>query len=336
MLTFASLAHAQDIRAAEAAWLHGNFEQARLLALASIESGVHTARTLAPAYRVLAMAHAKLGDLDAARRVFVAVLGLDPAFRLDGSAPAEVRSPYMEARGYWSDYATPLSVKLHMAPPGVRAEVTDPASLGHRLIVRLRADVHAPFTEIVRSPAPQLSLPFSPPPEQWVDYTVVLLDEHGNRIWQEGSDEQPLHLAPVAAGERLSPQLTAPSASVAVTAPRSRVYRGTGGALLALSAVGLSGAVFAHVKREQTAQDWNSFRCSGKGQTRGELCEREGERISKLERIAVSLYGAGGAALVSGLLLLVLSPPERRGGNVLGARCSFGPGELGVGCKLPF
>ena len=183
LLTFAETTYAQDLRQAEAALSRGDFTQAHKLAQRSIESGVHTAAQLVPAYRVLAVASARLGDLDAARLAFISALGLAPSFRLEGDNSAEVRSPYMEARGFWSVYDKPLSVSVTIADSktALVAEVSDPAHLSVRVLVRARTDRQEAFVEMVTPSTDRLVLPFKGLHAGQLEYVVALLDEYGNR-----------------------------------------------------------------------------------------------------------------------------------------------------------
>ncbi len=342
LIAWLPVARAQETAYANAAWLRGDFAQACQLARASIESGTHTAAELVSLYRILGLASARQGDLESARLAFTTALALDPNFRLRDAAP-EVRSPYMEARGFWSEHPTPLAVTLSVtdARNALLLAITDPADLSVRVLLRVRGNEREPFLEVVQPRASELSIRFDSSQAQQLEYSVALLDQFGNRLWQAGSEQQPLllNLKPPHASDVLErPALPTVRAESADGAPatRPRRYLVAGSMLLVLGAGSLTGAVLAHLKREQLANDWNHFRCHGDGSTRGMVCANERERISMQEKLAAGLYGLGGATLVAGVLLIALGPARSKAPDRISVRCTGGPGELGAQCSLAF
>ena len=113
-----------------------------------------------------------------------------------------------------------------------------------------------------------------------------------------------------------------------------------GGAVsLALGAGALAWAVVAHVERESLAQQWNRGDCSGSGDTRASVCASERSDISRYETTAAVLYGVGGAALVTGLVLIAMAPRRATRADTSaasGIACTEGPGQLGLACRWRF
>lgn len=309
---------------------------ARDLARARIETGAHTAQELLPIYKVLAVASAKLLDLETAQRAFIAVLAFDPAFRLEADATAEVRSPYMEARGFWSEHERALSATVRTAEPQRVLEVIvdDPAHLSVRVLLRARASKRERFAEMVQPTAPKLAFPVAWKVRGDLEYELALLDEHGNRLWQSDPPSQPTGGANVALD---GPSQAPKQLRVAPVERRSRrPYYVAGGLLLTAGAGALAGGLIAHLEREKLAQDWNSFRCDGEGATRGAVCADEKQRISRLTQVATGLYAAGAAALLSGVVVFLIGARKGQPDRQHALRCTSGPGELGMGCSLAF
>lgn len=314
----------------------GDYGLARDLAQARIETGAHTAQELLPIYKVLAVASAKLLDLEAARRAFIAVLAFDPAFRLEAEAAAEVRSPYMEARGFWSEHERVLSASVRTTEPQHVLDVTvdDPAHLSVRVLLRARTSKRERFSEIVQPTASQLTFPLPWNVRGELEYVLVLLDEHGNRLWQSGPSLRPtggLDVALVASAPAPKRPRLAPA-----DPPSRRPYYVVGGSLLTAGAGALAWGLVSHLEREKLAQDYNAFRCDGEGATRGAFCEDEKLRISKLTKLATGLYAFGAAALVSGVVVMVVAARKGQPDRQHAFRCNGGPGELGMGCSFVF
>jgi hypothetical protein len=328
-------ARGQDTRAGEAALSRGEHQKALRLASDALEAGVRTGAELAPIYLLEAKSRAALNDAEGTLRAFMRLLAVDPQFRLDKAAPDALRSPYLEARGF-SASQPPLGAEAALTDDlaGLVVTVSDPAQLAVRVRVRMRVPGEPAFGESVRAPEARSVFLLPRLGElRAVEYSIALLDEHGNRIWQRGSDVEPLRLdapAPVTAA-RQEP------ASEAVVTPRSRVaFYVAGSLMLALGAGAAAGAGVAHAKRESLASDWNSGRCGGTGETRAELCADERARLSRMQMTAGLLYGFGGASLVTGLVLMLVEGRERDPEASAALRCHDGPGELGIACKVGF
>ncbi len=310
------------------------------LARESIESGTHSAIDLAPEYLTLAIASARLGDETTAQRAFVILLGLAPTFRLKGEIADEIRSPYLEARGFWSAHQTPLQASATPSEDGsaLILSTVDPAQLSARLRIRARAGDAGEPQEMVSPSAPQRRVLLSALGTSTdLSYSLTLLDEHGNRLWQLGSDEHPQRLDAQASEAK-------PSASPAsirpppARQPRNgvRTHAIVGGLALGLGTVAVAAGAAAHLRRQRLAADWNAVQCDGPGTTRGSVCRDEREQLLNMQKLAGGLYGVGGVALVTGVLMLWLRPKNTERPAVHALRCASGPSELSMSCALSF
>lgn len=309
----------------------------------TIASGAHDRGQLLPLYLVLARANAQLGEEDAARAAFVRVLALDPNFRPLAEESAEVRSRYLEARGFWSGQGQPLAVEASLAADGksIALRVVDPGRLAARVRLRARLAGEQRFNEQVRAPERELTI-FAIEgltTASSLEYTLALLDEHGNRIWQEGSEAQPEQLT--------VPRPSTPVAEIVKAhdtppdhAGRRRFLWLGGAAALVGVAAGV-GASLAQLEREETAREWNEGDCTGSGETRATICSDERQHIERMEWLMGSLYATAGVALIGSLVLFTLAPSRDRTPGAarardLSYRCHDGPGELGLSCSLSF
>jgi hypothetical protein len=342
LVLYAAVAHAQDASAAQTALAAGELDSAVRLARAAVASGGATPRELVPLQLVLARAHALLGHEEEARTAFTWLLALEPGFRLESSAPDAVRSPYLEARGVFASHAAPLRTEVVLAeqPAALTIHVDDPAQLAARVRLRARLPGSAQFVEYVKLPerVQRIELPGLERASS-VEVSVALLDEHGNRIHEQASDAAPLTLVVrPPAPERPQPQQAA-SATVRAVPDRSRAFYIGGGSTLAVAAGALAWAVVAHLERERLAERWNAGDCDGAGTTRAAVCADEHTQLARTERLASALYGVGGTALVTGLVLLTLAP-RKRASEAHVARhelgCGAGPARWGVACSLRF
>jgi len=350
---FVCLAEAQSLPSAEAALSRGAYAQSRQLASQAIHSGTRVGTELVEPYRVLALSCGYLDDADAATRAFTLLLALDPSYRLPDGLPAEVRSPYMNARGFWSVHVERLSAQVAFDPDDANAlliALRDPAALTARVRVRARVAGTERFVESVRPPEATLTMPVDRLAVAGeVEYTVALLDEHGNRIWQLGSDASPLRLSRPTTAEVAGPSVAVsavrgPRAGDILVQPegrRRRPYVISGSTLLALGAGAAVAGGLAHLRREQLAARWNRGECDGQGTTRGAICASENQGIQDMTRLATVLYGSGAAAALAGLTVLLFAPrrSEFRPDESLNRtawRCSQGGFALGLACSRGF
>jgi hypothetical protein len=293
----------------------------------------------------LGIARAHLGEHEAAQRAFVCALALDPGLHLASDEAVEVRSPFMEARGFWSLHAQRLSASIVPSEDGSALLITlvDPAALTARAVVRVREVGQSRFQEWSLTPAAALHVSLEAVSRAGgIEYSLALIDENANRLYQVGSDAEPVRAldpAPAPAAPSASPRGTAPSEALVASARlhAARPYYVGAAVSLVLGAGALAVAGFSHHEREQLAARWNSGDCGGEGSTRGEVCGHERDQLDRYQRLAIGFYAAGGAALVAGLVTLLVAPNEKREQRVarrLG--CQPGPGLLSVACAARF
>ncbi len=339
-----SAAFAQ-VASVERAFAAGDYAQAAELAeLQLTEGGLKPAQwTLLQ--RILGSAHARLGRAEPARRAFIGALALEPTLRLADDQPVEVRSPFMEARGFWSQHAERLGASAALSDDHLALIVSlvDPAALAARVIVRVRAAGQASFVESSLPPESTLlvSLETLGAPAG-IEYSLALIDENANRLWQLGDDDAPLSVGepnPATTPLVAVPPVSTPPAARAqgASAPLSRPYY-IGAAISFLAAGGAAVvAGLSHREREHLAERWNEARCGGAGTTRAELCGRERDQLKRHERLAVGFYSLAGAGLVAGILSLALVPRAQRvSPDARALRCTAGPGLAGLACSAAF
>lgn len=338
-LTWAS---AVSVQAQEAPAAAAAVQRGRALS-AELEAGGLDPARLAALYAELAAARAHAGDDEGARAAFIASLALDPDLRVDPSEPLEVRSPYLEARGFWSVHRERLAVRAAPSPGGDRLEVelTDPAELVSRLVVRTRPVGASRYVEVAQPRSARLSVPLEPSAStQGLEYTIVLLDGFGNRLSEAGSERDPLRWAPprpaapapvpqLAGVTTSAPPATEVAPDTVIGAPRRRrrMQAAAAGAFVASAALGVAGAL-EHRERERLAQLWNRGECAGDGETRAELCSSERRDLDRAERIAIGMYAGAAGALALGAVLLIVAPERER--DARGTRARLPGCQLGV------
>ncbi|MFT3924052.1 MAG: hypothetical protein QM778_16070 [Myxococcales bacterium] len=333
------VAQAPASEAAERALEQGAFDEAARLAADSVAQGGLTRSELASLYRALGIAKAQLGAGEEAQGAFVRALAVDPSLKLAPSEAVRVRSLFMEARGFWSQHPQPFAVSAELAPDGKTLSLSfdDPAQLASRVIVRARFETQPSFVEQVLEPSARMQIPLAAAESGALLYTVAVLDENANRIWENGTDVQPARLEPP------TPKPTAVAAA-SLPAPSSasgaRAYYWGAGTMLLLGAASVGVAGYANFERQEMARAWNSGSCDGSGTSRGSVCHHERERMENFERLAIGFYSLGGAALITGLIVALVAPsrtpPAKEVRTARSWACQAGPGTLGLGCAAAF
>jgi hypothetical protein len=331
--------------AAERALAAADYAQAAELAEAALTAGGLKPAQWTLLQSVLGTAYAKLGRAEPARRAFISALALDPKLKLSGDQPVEVRSPFMEARGFWSQHAERLSVSAVLSDDRLALVVSlvDPAALAARVIVRVRAAGQGAFVESSLLPASTMLVSLETlGAAAGIEYSLALIDENANLLWQLGSEAVPL-----SAGK---PSGLPSAAAVAASAlpgaeferrsvpPASPVSYYVGAAISLVVAGGAAlVAGLSHRARERLAERWNDARCDGPGTTRGMLCGRERDQLERHQRLAIGFYSLAGAGLVAGIVSLALAPARARSApDARAFRCRPGPGLAGLECGAKF
>lgn len=321
---------ADPLEAAEQAYRDVDFETQRDEATRALEAGNNDRARLAQLYRLLGIAHAALDEREAAKAWFQRLLALEPDFELERALSPRLRSPYLEARGFWDVASARLSIDVTPGSPSedLRLSVHDPLDMVAR--VRVRAMGNTPVL-VVESGAPEIVVTRSElAPHSGRPLQAELLDGHGNVVLARALPPTMTTLAEAEHPERGG---TRASSTVDVDSATSHyaplLLGGTG-----IVALGIG--VFAQVVRENKAFEWNSSACerSGLG-TRGNQCAAvEADRIDA-QRWAVISYSAGGALLAAALLtyFAVAGEEEASDEGPRALACGGGPATLGLSCN---
>ena len=150
LLSFGTTAMAQShLREAEAAYGEIDFERALEEATAALESGDYGPRDLARIYELIGMASAANGEEERSRDAYIRLLALTPDAEVDTNLAPRLRSPFMEAKGYWSSRSDVLGVEARFVEARhlLRVELVDPLGMATDIIVRSRAGGTADYEE---------------------------------------------------------------------------------------------------------------------------------------------------------------------------------------------
>ena len=341
-LALASIAapvSAQSLEEAQHQLDIGHAAAAAEMATALVDQGTRVGTDLAPLYRVLGLASATAGNEDAAREAFTRWLALDPEGRLDRSLPDEVRSPFLEARGFWASSGQRLGAQatLRADASGLDVSITDPASMVARVRVRVRPAGGA-WSDVMRSPAPSLAIDVPGlSAARALDYSITFLDVSGNRIWHDGSDDAPLHAGEAAHTTTTveTTTTTTPGTPESAADPTGFVVGAVIAGVIAAGAV-ITAAIF-HADRERLAGIYNGdgSGCTGSGTTRGDVCAPQRSAISTDEVVAGVLYGVAGAAAITAIVLALMAPSSPSADHAA-VSCGAGPGQFGLACGGSF
>lgn len=305
------------VEAAERAYNDVDFETQLARATRALEEGHHDPATLANIYRLLGIAHAALSSPEAAKQAFMKLLAIDPDIQLEQVLSPRLRTPYMEARGFWdvSRKRLELELAIDSASGALDIALSDPLQMGRRIRVLTVADPSLTIAELAAAPhgvveaaalAPHAGRPLR----------VELLDPHANVILVRAI------AAPTFPGPtRGSSPLTSrgPGARSESAPPTSSIVLG-GSALLAL---GVGAA--AHVVREDKAREWNGTGCEQPGRgSRAEQCGNVDDRRRSAQTIAAVGYAAGGALLAASIVSYLLAPAAEPEPEPGGSRLACG------------
>ena len=296
-------------------------------------------------YVLLGTAAAALGQEDEAKKSFIFALGITPKMNLDRSLSPKLRGPYLEARGYWEAYHDRLSLAVGVAAQGKRVtvKVVDPAQLGQKVVVYVRAVGKTKYRtlDMAAESTTSAALPEDLGRDGF-EYYARLLDEHDNRIVELGNAANPM-LAEGSQGNskgarKLSAAAREPSSdSTEDKSTKSRSYWLPG--ILAVTGATAAGVgVYFNVKREQYADTWNNSACERPGTTRLGQCGNVDSNRQTAERLAMGLYGAGGILLVGSVTSWLLSSPKQESKSVRSnaLACQVGLRGIDVSCAGRF
>jgi hypothetical protein len=340
------------LAAAERAYQDVDFERQRVEATRALEAGSNDRERLAHIYRLLGISHAALNAPDQAKLAFMKLLAVDPDVHLEHVLSPRLRTPYMEARGYWDVTTARLSLDLQggtRAPAGALRELSitlsDPLRMG--AVVRVTAPGTPALTVAELTARAQLTVPPSAlEAHAGRPLRVQLLDVHENvlitRQFSPIAPSPTLESAANAEGARADASPSPGTASAATAAGKPAFIARDDAAPFPVTAALAGGGVLAlgigvtaHLMREREAKEWNGASCEQTGQgTRGDQCQRVDEQRRTAETVAIVSYAAGGALLAAGLVHHFFAakgeePPRNEGPLACGA----GPAALGLSCS---
>lgn len=188
--------HAQDLLGqAEEAYMNVDFERTLDLSRQAMATGRLSPDRLARVYELMGVAYAASGDEDASREAYKKMLALRPDAQVDTNLAPRLRSPFMEARGYWATRSDRLAadVALVRSERGLRISIVDPLGMAARIVVRTRVSGEMRPLEEQTLPAESgaLAVVEGLPEADRIDYVIELQDQAGNRLVQLGTNDTP-------------------------------------------------------------------------------------------------------------------------------------------------
>jgi hypothetical protein len=179
---------------AEEAYLRVDFEATQQEANAALVSGGHTKRRLTRIYQLLGIAAAALEQEDAARDAYIRMLAIDPEAQVDRSLAPRLRAPFLEARGFWSSRSDRLGAEVSASRPrsALRIDLVDPLQMAARWTVHARLDGEGEIFEQSGQVAERVYVEMPGLRDaQRIEYALEIFDQHGNRLIEIGTDDQP-------------------------------------------------------------------------------------------------------------------------------------------------
>ncbi len=238
-------AHAQEgdaLSRAEEAYLQVDFRSTLEHASSALETGGRSRRELIRIYELMGIAAAALEQEDDSRDAYIRMLALDPSRDVDRNLAPRLRSPFLEARGYWTARSDRLEaeVRLERSESGLVVHLTDPLDMAQAVVVRARLGGGGDWHESRQPAVEEQLVPITGVADaDRVEYVIEVLDGRGNRLVELGAP-----MSPRVIGES---ELTGTAASTETGSPgggnllASPVFWGIAGAVL------LGGAITAGV-----------------------------------------------------------------------------------------
>jgi len=179
------------LAAAEGAYMSVDFETTLRFARQALDQGGHSTADLVRIYELVGISSATLGDLDAAEQSFLRMLALNPSAELTSNLAPRLRSPFLEARGFWSARSTTLGAQVSLSPGALTVTLSDPLHMARQLVVRARPSGEGEFVEQRKDAADRVTFNMDElHGVTFVEYTLLALDEHGNHVIEIGSEER--------------------------------------------------------------------------------------------------------------------------------------------------
>ena len=173
------------------------------------------------------------GDLIPA---YIRMLALDPEHEVDRNLAPRLRSPFLEARGYWTARSDRLEAEVELASDegALRVTLSDPLDMAEAVIVRARPAGAASWSD-TRVPAMDSQLvPVEGLAEaDRVEYAVEVHDAYGNRLVELGTVGAPRALGEMEVG----PGPAEPDGGDSIFS--SPIFWGVAGAVVVGAAIGI-------------------------------------------------------------------------------------------------
>ncbi|HET9956095.1 MAG TPA: hypothetical protein VFQ61_16425, partial [Polyangiaceae bacterium] len=299
-----------ELSQAESAFRDIDFERCAAAAARALESGGRGLHETARLYSLLGISLAALGQHDEAMRAFVKMLAIEPEQRVESSLSPKLRAPYLDAKGFWGTTSERLRARVEFGPHGVTVRITDPVGMASKLRIATRGSAESTWQTTNHAAAPVVELAHRAGDE--LEFTLSLLDEHGNTIHELGSQGAPEHLRRPRSIARLAPSSALDRAGEEVRPSRAHPLPWVTAGLAVLGAGATATGVYFHVQREARASEWNGPDCERPGLTRGAQCASIDEARRRDQTLAIGLYTAGGTLLTGALVTYLLWPGSAR------------------------
>ncbi len=194
LLALANVAEAQRdaLSEAERAYQEVDFERTLRLAEAALEAGGHDVDESARIYQLIGIAAAALGDEDRSRDAYTHMLALRPDTEIDLSLAPRLRSPFLEARGFWAAQPAGLGARVSLLSRRgeLRLTLSDPIRMAASVVMVSRVAGAEP-QQVQREAASELRFALPGFEGGQVEYYARVLDGYGNAVVEIGSEDEP-------------------------------------------------------------------------------------------------------------------------------------------------
>ncbi|MCS6797290.1 MAG: hypothetical protein NZ898_01955 [Myxococcota bacterium] len=180
--------------AAETAYQQVDYESVVQHAAAALAAGGRSPAETARIYQLLGLSAAALDEPERAREAFLRMLALTPDVPVDRSLAPQLRSPWLEARGWWAARTDRLGVRVSWARArrAIRIDLVDPLAMAASVRIRWRGGPDGALNEERFEVGGALYVPVGDAGRsEPIEVIVEVLDEHGNRLFELGSEDAP-------------------------------------------------------------------------------------------------------------------------------------------------
>lgn len=327
-----AMAAPDPLAQAEAAYTRIEFPDAQKFARAALAKGGYDRAQMIRIYFLIGVSAAADGKDDEAIEAFRRLLTIDPDSKLDRGLSPKLQGPIMEARGMTPK---PIGVDavFNRSKGTLQLAVRDELALGRTLVIRSRTTATGAFVESRAAAAATVvaTLPGAVGAPR-VEYSYVLADDRGNRVFEKGSDMNP------EVAEVTAVAATPSASSIDKRMPTKFLVVGIVGEVLGLAAIGGGGGAYAIGK--SAADRWNNDSiCLANGMSREANCASDRTKARNGQNGAIGAFVVGGALVLASTILLIAAPRTERQ-RVASARrfgCdTSGPGLVGIACGGQF